>query len=182
MAKHKLSLEIPDTLNSCILRVVDTSIYNPDITVTCPLLQITVPGFSMPVFIDNVLPNFSLNLSACLLKIQSQNCNTTYNDLPDGIYIIKWSIAPNDYVYVEYNHLRITKALNKIKNIYCELDLGACEPDQTIKKKLAELREIQSFLEAAKAKVEYCREVKKGIELYKYALERLNKITCRTCK
>ncbi len=181
MSNHKLSLEAPDTLNSCLIRLEDTSIYNNDISIKCGLLQVLVPGFSTPQFVNDVEPNFSLKLTACDLKVQTINCGTTFNDLPDGIYVIKWSISPNEYVFVEYNHLRETKALNKIKQIYCDLDMGACEPEESIRKKLRELRDIQDDLAAAKAKVEICRDAKKGLEIYKYAMMRLNKMTCRSC-
>ena len=132
MANHVLSLEAPDTLNGCILRVVDTSIYSPTTPITCILLEVTVPGFMRPVqFTDaEITPGFTLNLTACDLAIQSMGCGETYNDLPDGIYIIKYSVSPNDVVYVEYNHLRITKALKRYNEILCDLELAACEPPE----------------------------------------------------
>ena len=72
MAQHVLSLEVPDTLNTCILRVADTSIYNNQIPVACPLLQITLPGFNQPAqFTDaEIQPGFNLNLTACDLAVQ----------------------------------------------------------------------------------------------------------------
>ena len=180
MANHKLSLDVPDTANICSLRIVDISQYNTDISIKCPLLQITVPGFTAPSFVDNVSPYFSLNLTACNLKVQTLNCGTVFNALPDGVYVIKWSVSPNEVVFVEYNHLRTTKALLKIKDLYCDLDLGACEPSESTHKKLVELRSIQDILLAAKAKVEYCREANKGLELYQYAMKRLDKLTCES--
>jgi hypothetical protein len=183
MAQHVLSLEAPDTLNKCILRVVDTSIYNPLSQPTCPLLQITLPGFRIPVqFTDTVIaPGFNLNLTACDLELQTTNCGTSYTDLPDGIYIIKYSVSPNDIVYVEYNHLRITCALNKIQAIYCDLDLGTCDPPEKVKALLNEICLIQQYLSAAKAYVEYCHQPSKGMDLYRYALKLLSKITCSSC-
>ena len=181
MANHKLSLEIPDTRQSCSIKIEDTSIYNTNINVTCPILLVLVPGFTAPQVVDNVVPGFSLILTACDLKVQSINCGTVFNDLPDGIYVVRWSISPNDVVFVEYNFLRTTKALNKIAKIYCELDMGACDPSETIHKKLRELRDIQDILLAAKAKVETCREATQGLVLYKYAMQKLDKLKCRTC-
>jgi hypothetical protein len=43
------------------------------------------------------------------------------------------------------------------------------------------LREIKSYLEAAKAKVEDCHEPKKGMMLYDYAVKLLNKMDCVNC-
>jgi hypothetical protein len=180
MAQHVLSLEAPDTLNKCILRVQDTSVYNPLSAPVCPLLQITLPGFNVPVqFTDTVIaPGFSLNLTACDLELQTTNCGSVYNDLPDGIYIIRYSVSPNDIVYVEYNHLRITCALNKVQAIYCQLDLGACDPPTQLKEKLDQVRLIQQYLAAAKAQVEYCHQPAKGMELYRYALKLIGKLDC----
>lgn len=183
MAQHVLSLEAPDTLNKCILRVVDTSVYNTQKAPVCPLLQITLPGFNIPVqFTDaQIAPGFSLNLTACDLELQTANCGSVYNDLPDGIYIIKYSVSPNDLVYVEYNHLRITCALNKIQAIYCDLDLAACDPPAAVKEKLNQVRLIQQYLSAAKAQVEFCHQPAKGMELYRYAMKLINKLDCSSC-
>lgn len=183
MAQHVLSLEVPDTLNKSILRIVDTSIYNTQIAVTCPLLQITLPGFTVPVQFSTpvIQPGFVLNLTACDLEIQSTLCGTTYNNLPDGIYIIKYSVSPNDQVYVEYNHLRITVALNRVRKIYCDLDIAACDPPVEIKEKLNKITMIQRYLDAAKSFVEYCHEPSKGMELYNYAIKLLDKLDCKSC-
>lgn len=185
MAKHVLSLEAPDTLNLCQLRIVDTSQYNEMAEVKCPLLEITLPGFNYSVQIeesDGLEPGFMLNLTACDLEVQTENCGSTFNNLPDGIYVIKYSVSPNEYVYVEYNHLRIAKALTLYNNILCDLDIGACEPDSKLEKQLKQLRKIRMYLDAAKAKVEICHEPRKGMELYKYAMKLLGKFDCKSCQ
>lgn len=183
MANHVLSLEAPDTLNKSILRIVDTSVYNTQIAVTCPLLQVTLPGFDRPVNFDEnyIQPGFIVNLTACDLEVQLSQCGTVYADLPDGIYVIKYSVSPNEVVYVEYNHLRMTKALTNYYNLLCNLDLAACDPPATVKEKLNQLRLIKMYLDAAKAKVEYCHQPSKGMDLFNYAVKLLNKMDCKTC-
>jgi hypothetical protein len=184
MAQHVLSLEAPDTMNPCILRVVDTSIYDENIEVKCPILEITLPGFNYAVQFgeDKIQPGFIENLTACDLEVQTDGCGTQFNNLPDGIYIIKYSVSPNDIVYAEYNHLRITQTLIRYQSVLCELDLGACEPNTEQTKKLNELRKIRMYLEAAKAKVEVCHEPLKGTELFKYAVKLLDKFECKSCQ
>jgi len=59
--------------------------------------------------------------------------------------------------------------------------MAACEPDADVKEKLAELRLIKSFIDAAKAKVEYCHDPEAGMELLLYAKKRLDKITNNLC-
>lgn len=182
MGKHKLQLSIPDTLNLCVFRIIDESIYDPDLPISCPTLQIQTPGFSTAKTIEDVEPNFSYNLSACDLKIQTVQCGYEFNDLPDRIYVIRYSVSPNSEVYVEYNYLRISKALTKIRDLLCQLDLGACYPPAEDKKRLNEITEIQQYLMAAKAKVEVCMDVKRGLQLYNYGVEKFDKLNCFNCK
>ena len=84
-------------------------------------------------------------------------------------------------MYVEYNHMRITKALNRYYNILCRLDVSDCDPPFKIKQRLQELNFIKMYLEAAKSKVEFCHEPQKGMSLYNYALKLLNKMDCVNC-
>jgi len=183
MSRHVLSLEAPTTLNKCILRVIDTSIYNADMAPRCPQLYVTLPGFSRPVVFDEsvISLGFSLNLTACDLEIQTAGCGTSYADLQDGIYVLKYALSPHDVVYVEYNHLRITMALLKIQELRCDLQLNACDPPKAIKDKMDKIDEIMQYLETAKAKVELCHEPSKGMELYNYAIKLLGKMQCKTC-
>lgn len=181
MANHVLSLEVPDVFNPCIIKLFDTSVYATGMPVVCPKLDITVPGFNYASELE-VTPGFNLTLTACDLGLQSTGCDTsTYSNLPDGVYVIKYSVSPNEFVYVEYNHMRITQALNKYYNILCQLDVADCEPPQNIEAKLAKLRKIKMYLDAAVAKVEYCHEPDKGMRIYKYAVKLLNKMDCINC-
>ena len=178
--KHQLSLEVPETNNCTILRVIDTSVYDEHVPVTCGLLEITAPGFNEPVRID-VEPEFSLIITACDLGLQTMGCGETLQTLPDGVYDIKYSVSPNDKVFVEYHYLRICQINAIYFNELCKLELAACEPEPDVKDALAELRMIRNFIDAAKAKVEYCDDVEQGMELYKYAKCRLDKFRGQAC-
>ena len=180
MANHILSLEVPTVMNPCILKIFDTSVYSNLLPVTCPTLNITVPGFGYSIQLDTT-QDFVDTITACDLQLQTTDCGTVNVDIPDGIYIIKYSVSPNEIVYVEYNHLRITQALNKYYNVLCDVDANACDPPLKIKQRLEELRLIYMYLQAAKGKVEFCHEPQKGMSLYNYALKLLNKMTCTNC-
>jgi len=179
-SKHQLSLELPDTNNIKVLRIFDTSIYAEGVGQDCGVLSITSPGFNLPVNIE-MLPGFNTTLTACTLGLQKTGCSEAVQPLPDGIYVINYSMSPNSIVQVEYNHLRVTQTVNRYYNLMCELEMGACEPDADIKEKLIELRLIKSFIDAAKAKVEYCHSPEAGMELLLYAKKRLDKITNGLC-
>jgi hypothetical protein len=180
MANHILSLEVPTVMNPCILKIFDTSVYSDLIPVTCPTLNITVPGFGYSVQLDTT-QDFVETITACDLGLQTTDCGTVNVDIPDGVYIIKYSVSPNETVFVEYNHMRITQALNKYYNVLCDVDANACDPPFKIKQRLEELRLIFMYLQAAKGKVEFCHEPQKGMSLYNYAMKLLNKMTCTNC-
>jgi len=184
--KHKLSLHMPDTMNDESFTIFDTSIYAPDMNISCPTLQVLMPGFtSATTFTEDsvppLVPGFIRHLTACNLEVQTANCGTVYNCLPDGIYVVRYSVSPNDLVYVEYNHLRITQAMKMYKKHLCDLELEACAPPKNKSVKLDELREIKSYLDAAKATVDTCHKPTKGMELYNYALKRLKALDCLSC-
>ena len=122
--KHILSLDIPSgdcSANCEILPIIDTSQYNSNLGVSCPELSITAPGFTSPKIIETtVIKNDAgnwegfgrLNLNACALGLQTTSCSSSRSSINDGIYIIKYSVSPNDKAYVEYNHLRTTEILS----------------------------------------------------------------------
>lgn len=177
--RHVLSLDVTETNNIKVFRIADTSIY-ADMPITCGVLQIQAPGFNVIQQFD-VVPNFSLVVNACSLGIQTEDCGTNPGNLPDGIYKLQYSVSPNDKVFVEYAHLRTTATMNKYYNLLCDLELAACEPEAVIKDQLEKLREIRSFIDAAKAKAEYCHELDKGMELLKYAQKQLNNFSLNPC-
>lgn len=185
MEKHQLALDIPDTLAKCIFRVVDASIYSSVAPVECLKIQITPPGFTTAYEITDLSPAFLENINACQLGLQTTNCGNFYNEFADGVYVVRYSVSPNDVVYVEYNHLRVTKALNIINELLCCLDVDGCEPQGDLKEKLKEIQLLQTLLKAAKAKVEYCHNPGQGMSIYNYVLGRLKKLStgcgCSSC-
>ena len=175
--KHILSLEVPSVANCEILSIRDTSQYSTLLPVDCSELLITVPGFNSPALIE-VTPNFNLNLVSCTLGVQSTDCGITNTPLPDGIYIIKYSVSPNSEVFVEYNHLRVTRLLTTYYEVLCDLEIQACQPDSDKQELLSEMSFIKTLIDAAVANVEYCQSAAQGMQLYNYAKSRLNKIAC----
>jgi hypothetical protein len=174
--RHQLSLEIPEVANVRLLRVDDSSVYSDALPVDCARLEVSIPGFVMPAAID-VDAGFSSFFTSCDLGLQTVGCDDETHILPDGLYVVRYSVSPNDAVFVEYNHLRMSKALNRFYKKLCTLDLGGCEPDAAVKCALHEFQLIRSFLDAAKAKVEVCHEPSKGMELFVYA-ERMIERMC----
>ena len=178
-SKHILSLEVPTVANCEILSIKDTSEYTSKLDVDCGELLITSPGFNRPVLFK-LNPNFNINLNGCLLGTQTEHCNKMRTSLADGIYVIKYSVAPTNKVFVEYNHLRITNLLKLYYETLCYVDVNTCEPHSERKDLIDELKYIRTVIDAAVAKVEYCHSPKDGMSLYAYAKKRLQKISCKT--
>lgn len=184
--KHALSLSIPDTMNNWSMTIMDVSVYADLIPVSCLTLQVLVPGFPKAITFNEdsvpaLTPGFIRHLTACDLGLQTESCGTRFDVLPDGIYVIKLSVSPNDYVYAEYNYLRVTQALIKWKQKLCDLELAPCDPPAEKKAKLEQLMLIKSYIESAKAMVEVCHKANKGLDLFNYAVKLLNKLDCKTC-
>ena len=179
-AKHILSLEALPVSNPEVFSLRDTSTYAKNLNVDCPEILITTPGFTTPALIK-VTKNFDLNINACSLNIQSTNCNSVRVSIPDGLYIIRYQVSPHTKVYVEYNHLRITSIMKQYYDKLCQLDITPCVPTSDRKRLLDELNDIRLYIDAAVAKVEYAANPEAGLELFKFAKNRLNKITCPTC-
>ena len=175
--KHILSLEVPTVSNCNLLCIKDTSQYSKDLAVDCEELQITLPGYSVPVLVK-VDSGFDMCLTACALKLQTTKCGDTQSNIPDGIYIIRYSVSPNSKVYVEYNHLRVTALLTSYYKVLCDLDVHACQPNSTKEALLSELGYIRTMIDAAVSNVEYCSSAAQGMQLYSYAKKRLDKIIC----
>jgi hypothetical protein len=173
--KHLLSLEIPDTLDTCAMMVRDMSVYSDLLPYECATLQVTAPGWITASKFEDLDKNFTLVMTACTMGSQTVDCDNPMK-LVDGMYVVKWSISPNATVYVEYNHLRITSALRAIQSILCCLDLRTCLPEPKILFTLRELSEWEMMLKAAKATVEVCHKPSKGMEMYTFALKNLHRI------
>jgi hypothetical protein len=183
MSRHILQLEVPDVYNEGIFIVKDTSIYTSSLGVSCPSLQITPPGFSTPTVITPTSHNFEMILNACTLGITSPtNCATSCPNIPDGIYGIYYTVAPNDQVYVGYQYLRIVSAINRLNGLLCDLGLPCCLPDQEIEDQLKNISIIRGYLISAQTNVNTQKEYTDGINQYRYAISLMDKMTHRKPK
>ena len=180
MAKHNLAIDIPETSNPYTLRIVDVSNYAAGLSVDCGRFDITLPGFATPIFIENVEPASANNVDATQLGLV-QLGDTSPVILPDGVYHIKYSVSPNDKVYVEYYHLRNTLQVNEYYRILCQIRLEPCEPSAEMEANLHKLRLIKLYIDAAKAQVESCHAVKQGMEMYEYASKLLRNFYQTCC-
>ena len=186
--KHQIALEIPDISNPCLLRIQDLSVYDDGIDVTCCYLEVTPPGFTSPTILEisgvsSTSPRWHHVYNACTIGIISSGCDENSPEIPDGIYRIRYSVAPNDKVFAEYLHLRVTQTLIVWNEELVKLDLPTYELSSVLKAKLDELLLIKSYIQAAKVYVEDKHDCERGSELFTYARKRLHKYKnkCKNC-
>lgn len=178
MGKHLLSLNLPAVTNDGILLIDDTSTYDTLIPVSCPNIQITPPGYTSPTSIDPLVSGFRLVLNACTLGIVTANgCSEGLPCIPDGIYDIRYSVAPNDSVWVSYKVLRVVKAINRYMNLLCGVNLKCCLPDQEAIYQVQQLDLIYNFILSAKSTVENTHNFTDGLNQLRYANHLMDKMS-----
>ena len=178
--RHILGVDVIPTNNDQILHLFDTSVYADGLGVTCPQMVVNVPGFNTPIQLE---PNQNFNLALNGVDLNIINPLADYLPaLPDGIYTINYSVAPNKLVFVEIDYLRTVLLDQKILRFRCALGLGPCTPDDKTNKQILQLNEIEDYLKAARAYV-HCNQPEKAIELFNYAQKLLTRLTanCSTC-
>lgn len=161
-----------------ILRLADNSHYNATITVANGILEVTPPGYDCAV-IYNVEQYFNVALNSVTLNL---NGGETLVSLPDGVYSIKYSIKPNNALFVEYDLLRNCKQTQQYINEICKLFKAKCDiSHKEFECKRKDLIWIKELIDAAKYKVDECGERKKGLELYNEATALLNALNNKYC-
>ena len=180
-----LSLDIENKGDCTFFRITDSSYYNPNLPVTCGHLNIKTPGCATPVEFE-VEPYFSSVFNSVNLKLQTGTLNDCINYLPDGIYYIKYSINPNDKIYVEYNFLQNCAQYEKYITLVCKMYSEKC--NYTTKEyniKVAELENIKEMITSAKYLVEFCGNPEAGVCLYNEANELIKNfktnVHCKDC-
>lgn len=177
MSQHILALKIDDCYNDGIFLVKDISVYTSTIPVQCPELQILPPGYTTPSVLE-VSSRFDLVLNACTMGIMTaNNCASGCPCLPDGIWWLRYTVAPSDKVYVTYNYLRITQAWNRLNNLLCQLPLDCTLPDQDLQYDIDNISRIREYLIAAQTNVNQLNKPEEGINEYRFAIQLMDKMS-----
>jgi len=177
MTRHILQLAFPDTTNEGVLLIKDISVYATGLPVSCLELQILPPGYSVPTIVGNITQGFDLVLNACQIgMLSATKCTNSCPGLPDGIYHIRYSVSPNSIVFVEYDLMRVTHAMNRLMNLLCALSIPTCLPSSQLQAQLEQLWFIQWLLVSAKVTVEDEHNPTKGMNQYKYAISLIDKL------
>lgn len=174
----QLDFYIEDVLNPKVLIIKDSSFYNPDIVPTNPQLVIQYPG-SQNYVITSAGINFTYTINSNTIGLTHVYTSSALADLPDGLWTIKYSICPNDDLFVEYTFLRNTKQLIKYHNLFCSLEIQKCNRKE-YEEELKKLRELKQKIDAAVYLAE-CGKYNQAIELYDANCHTLDSMS-QTCK
>lgn len=175
MPTLNLDILVVPTYNINTLNVVDASVYpNDPPVVTSPTIEITVPGFDI-VTLDFNVNSYNIFTSSSL-QITAEGVN---QPLPDGVYHLKYSIAPAYENYVEKSFMRVDKLQQKFDEAFMKLDMMEC--DRAIKtQSKVELNSIYFFIQGAIAAANNCAIVEAN-KLYNQADKMLNSFMKNNC-
>ncbi len=149
---------------SMSIGVVDTSVYNPDVPVSNPLICVTLPGFTQSSAVSKTFYPLQVNVVDGSY-FGSNVC------LPDGVYTFTVSVDPNDKVYATKTHLRTINIRKKLKDISLEkLDNGY---------DLCGIFDLYNYLTVAEQIV--CEDPDKANTLLEYVNAFVDSSSCNNC-
>lgn len=175
MADLKLDILVIPTYNVLTLGIADASVYptNPPV-VSGATIEINVPGFGVivrPFNVNdfNIFTTSNLGLSPVGVD----------QPLPDGVYHLKYSVAPAYINFVEKSIMRIEKLQEKFDNAFMKLDMMEC--DRSIKTQAkVDLTSIYFFIQGSIAAANNCA-TDEAAKLYNQADMMLNNFLKNNC-
>jgi hypothetical protein len=157
--QHKLNFSIYEDSSTDSIIFVDKSSYYE--YPTNPLLEVKFPNLLNETYQQIILPE-QLNVLT-----RTKLCYGT-GDFQDGVYVFRYSVAPNARLFKEVYHLRTTKLTAKIKELV-NIDM---EEDSVNKIYKADLMIQAGKLEAEK------QNINKAAEYYNLADKLIKKLEC----
>jgi len=177
MPTLKLDFLVVPTYNIETLGVVDASTYPTDPpSVSAPSLDVTVPGFGKVSGIPFIPLEFNIVNSTILgLTIPGD----PLLPLPDGVYTLRYSVAPAYANYVEKNIMRVDKLQEKFDNAFMKLDMMEC--DKAIKTQAkVDLTTVYFFIQGSIAAANSCAVIESE-KLYNQANKMLDRFIKNNC-
>ena len=174
-ATLQLDIIVPPSYSVLLLAVTDASIY-PDSppVVSAPTIEIEIPNFG-----KKILPFVPLDtniFASDTLGITEVGCKQS---LPDGIYKLKYSVAPAYANYVERTIMRVDRLQEKFDNAFLQLDMMQC--DSALKTQASvNLNTINFFIQGAVASANNCAE-NDALKLYNQADNMLDQFLKSNC-
>lgn len=174
---RNLNLNVVESYDLRTLVIQDISDYDGLVPIN-PIIEVKAPGANCFYPFYTTVGWCSKVLNCDNLHICCVNCPVKLSDLPDGIYEIKYSIDPNVYTVVEFNHFRTSSLSKQLVSVTCDFFGRKCDYKKSEYGAFLDmLTEIKFTLDTAKWKVEECLESQEGLDLYEKAKTLLNDFT-----
>ena len=172
-----LDLLMMDTHTRDTMAIGDASTYPVGWVISTPTIEITVPAYpslTLPFVAQSVQ---IYNATTLGLNCSGDGC--TNFALPDGIYIVKYSIAPAYLYYVQKTFLRVAAIQEKLDEVYLKMDMMECN-NALEKQDRIVLDTIQAFIEGAIAAANKCAN-KLAMDLYRKAQKMIENYINNRC-
>ena len=140
---------------------VDDSSYD-DIRPQSPLLEVGFPSLSK-TYDMAVRPGETNIVNTKTICYAPDNI-----EFPDGLYCLRYSVDPNDRLYVEKNYMRFTKAKEKLAELLLSKDLS----QETINK----YYKLDIMMQSSEALVDSDKEA--ALDLFNMVQKEIKKINC----
>lgn len=175
MADLKLDILVIPTYSSKTLGIADISTYPDSPPVQSPTIEITIPGFDL-VSLPFVKNDFNV-FNSTILGITEVDDDLTA--IPDGVYTLKYSVAPAYENYVIKTIIRVEQLQEKFDKAFMTLDMMEC--DGAIKKQSKmELNSIYFLIQGSIAAANNCN-IEVSNQLYTQANKQLDYFIRRNC-
>ena len=171
-----LDFLVINTYTTQTLGIADISVYdtNPPV-VSAPTMQITVPGFTTPVAIPFNVNSFNVYNSIIL----GLTPFPATSPLPDGIYFMKYSVAPATTNFVEKNIMRTELIQEKFDGAFMKLDMMECDSAMRTQAKVV-LSSISFMIQGSIAAANNCA-IDESNRLYNQANKMLTNFMKSNC-
>jgi hypothetical protein len=139
---------VPDLHDLYHLGIADASFYPTNFNVTEPTVEITPPAFPKATIAYTIK-----NLNSYNSNDVNISCVTDLSlivPLPDGLWTVRMSIAPNTQYFVTKTFMRTTKIRRKFGLAVMKTDISNCGMDMK-QQQQAYLDEIDYYIECATA-------------------------------
>lgn len=172
-----LNLTIFDSHDANLLVIGDSSQYPTGWNVVSPTVQITVPGYNIK----------TLEFTRGTINIYNSNdlgitCDVDTCDLapiPDGVYVLKYSISPAYQYNTTKTFLRVDNLYKKYDDKILNMEMFKCDGQLRRNIKM-QFDEIEFYIQGAIASANRCA-TSLAMEMYDKANTLLNRIE-QTCK
>lgn len=120
-----LDFLVINTYNTQTLGIADISQYDTDPpVVVSPTMQITIPGYTVPVVLPFIPQDFNVYNS---ITLGLNAFGSGAQPLPDGVYYMKYTVYPSTTYFVEKSIMRTEKIQEKFDNAFMKLDMMECD-------------------------------------------------------